>query len=114
MDSDLEQRLSRGLIVEQRGFRGGRVAHRPWGQVVFFSPSPWLTLYRWPGGLGRSPRRIGSPTWTPKPSKPSHTFPPETCHNGFWYSHLDGDSFPLVRPPPLGRPGQPRWIAPQG
>jgi hypothetical protein len=78
------------------------------------SPHPWLTLYRWPRGLGRSSRRFGSPTWTPKPSKPTHTFPPETFHNGIWKSHLE-DLPPLFgAPPPPGRPGQPRWLAPQG
>ena len=39
MDSDLEQRLNRGLIVEQRGLEGGRVAHRPWG-LMCCAPSP--------------------------------------------------------------------------
>src|ERR1041385_5206541 len=75
------------------------------------SHSPIFTVKR---PLGRNSRRIGSPTWPPKPSKPYHTFQPETCHNGFWYSHLEEVSFPLVRPHPLGRPGQPRWLAPQG
>ena len=74
------------------------------------SPPLWLTLYRWPRGLGRSSRRFGSPTWTPKPSKASHTFPPETCLMGSLNSHLKEDSSCLVCPHPLGRPG---WLAHQ-
>src|SRR3954465_9818616 len=56
--------------------------------------------------LGRSPRRFGSPTWTPKPSKASHTFPPETCQNRNAWSQLEEDSSFLGAPAPPGRPGQ--------
>src|ERR1041384_2624573 len=114
MDSDLEQRLNRGLKVEQRGLEEGGWRIGLGDKLCVSSPHPWLTLYRWPRGLGRSSRRFGSPTWTPKPSKPTHTFPPETFHNGIWKSHLE-DLPPLFgAPPPPGRPGQPRWLAPQG
>ena len=92
------------------GFRGGRVAHRPWGQVVLL-PHPSPTLYRWPRGTWGTIRGVGSPTWTPKPPKPSHRKP---AILESWTFHLEEDSFPLVRPPPLGRLGQPRWLAPQG
>src|ERR1041385_3520496 len=46
------------------GFRRGRVAHRPWGQVVL-RPHPSPTLYRWPRGPWGAIRGVGSPTWTP-------------------------------------------------
>src|SRR3954463_15928358 len=75
-----------GSNVEQLATRerGGAL-----GTCVSLSPPLWLTLYRCPRGLGRSSRRFGSPTWTPKPSKASHTFPPETCLMGSLNSHLE-------------------------
>src|ERR1041385_7166155 len=80
------------------GFRGGRVAHRPWGQVVLL-PHPSPTLYRWPRGTWGTIRGVGSPTWTPKPPKPSHTFPSETCH--IWVLvFLPGGGFPPLGAPP--------------
>src|ERR1041385_4013592 len=41
-------------------FRGGRVAHRPWGQVVL-RPHPSPTLYRWPRGPLAGQGRCGVP-----------------------------------------------------
>src|SRR4051812_24489227 len=73
-------------------------------------PPPWLTLYRWPRGLGRSPGGWGVQFGLPKPPKPSHTFPPKTCLMGSLNSHLKEDSPCLVCPHPLGRP---RWLAHQ-
>src|SRR3954470_19173663 len=95
------------------GFRGGRVAHRPWGQVVL-RPHPLPSLYRWPGGPWGAIRGVGSRLGLPNlPTlpTPSHRKP---AIFGFWYSHLEEDSLPLVRPHLLGRPGKPRWLSPQG
>src|SRR3954470_9537451 len=100
-DSDLEQRLNRGLIVEQRGLEEGgwRIGL---GDKLCCAPPPLPSLYRWPGDPWGAIRGVGSPTWTPKPPKPSHRKP---AILESWTSHLEGDSFPLVRPHPLAGQG---------
>src|SRR3954468_8386228 len=102
MDSDLEQRLNRGLIVEQRDLEEGgwRIGL---GDKLCCAPHPSPTLYRWPRGPWGAIRWVGSPTWTPKPPKSSHTFPPEPCHIGELDFPPGGGFLPLGAPPPLGR-----------
>src|SRR3954464_15235953 len=99
MDSDLEQRLNRGLIVEQRGLEEGGW-RRGLGDKLCAPPHPLHSLYRWPGGPWGEIRGMGCPTWTPKPPKPSHTFPPETCHIWVLVFPPGGGFPPLGAPPP--------------
>src|ERR1044071_6152079 len=78
MDSDLEQRLNRGLKVEQRGLEEGgwRIGL---GDKLCCAPHPSPTLYRWPRGpwgaaqgeLGVQP---GLPS-LPNLTTPSHRKP---------------------------------------
>src|ERR1041384_3460885 len=97
-DSDLEQRLNRGLKVEQRGLEEGgwRIGL---GDKLCCTPHPSPTLYRWPRGPWGAIRGVGSPTWTPKPSHRK----PAILES--WTSHLEEDSSPLVRPHPLAGQG---------
>src|SRR3954462_10977078 len=79
------------------GFRGGRVAHRPWGQVVL-RPHPLPSLYRGPGDPWGAIRGVGSPTWTPQPPKPSHRKP---AILESWTFHLEGIPSPWCAPTSL-------------
>src|SRR3954465_2955828 len=95
MDSDLEQRLNRGLIVEQRGLEEGgwRIGL---GDKLCCAPHPSPTLYRWPRGPWGAIRGGGESNLD---SQTSQTFPPETCHIGELDFPPGGEFLPLGAPP---------------
>src|ERR1041384_7953714 len=59
------------------GFRGGRVAHRPWGQVVLRPPPLPHIIWVAKSPLGRN-RGGGKSTLASQPSQISPSLPPET------------------------------------
>ena len=83
--------------MEQRGLKGGRVAHRPWG-LMCAAPHPLPSLYRWPRGPLAEIRGVGVPLGLllPKGVLPiGETYSKEDC-NPTW-SRIA----PLWRPPHL-------------